>query len=314
MKISPLDRAMTSLDLTCLVGALLLLLCTTNLAGPRSSANYIITSETADAGGRRAVSATYTQDGSVGTIAGITAAVSPSETAKIGYIGQLYEIAGFVVSASPATVNEGERRQLDAWHLLDDASYLSIDPTQVSWSILDGPITSISTSGLATADIVYRNTAANVRGTYQGNLSPFVLTVLNTESDNFGSYAGDRIDDDWQVLYFGENNPNAGPNIDADGTGYGNLFKFIAGLNPLDGSRFVLSIQSISGQPTRRNLIFSPLSAGRTYTVKFAESLLTATWFALPQSTQSDNGPVRTVTDLDASRAPKFYRVEISKP
>lgn len=45
------------------------------------------------------------------------------------------------------------------------------------------------------------------------------LIVRNIAADDFGKYAGDGIDDDWQVLYFGENNADAAPEIDADGSG-----------------------------------------------------------------------------------------------
>ena len=69
-------------------------------AGPRTSANYTIASDTADAGGRRATSASYTNDGSAGLIAGVSTVASPSETAKHGYVAQLFEVGGFTVSAS----------------------------------------------------------------------------------------------------------------------------------------------------------------------------------------------------------------------
>ena len=76
-------------------------------AGPRTSANYTIATDAADAGGKRATSVSYTNDGSAGLLAGISTVAAPAETAKSGYIGQLYDIIGFVLSASPTTVNEG---------------------------------------------------------------------------------------------------------------------------------------------------------------------------------------------------------------
>ena len=101
-------------------------------AGPRTSANYTITTDAADAGGRRATSASYTNDGSAGLIAGISTVASPSETAKHGYIAQLYEVAGFTVSASPSTVNEGATRQVIGAHLLDDGTLLAINAASVA--------------------------------------------------------------------------------------------------------------------------------------------------------------------------------------
>jgi len=54
--------------------------------------------------------------------------------------------------------------------------------------------------------------------------------VFDTIPDNFRSYAGDGLLDGWQVQYFGQNNPKAGPSVDATGTGQTNLFKCVAGL------------------------------------------------------------------------------------
>ena len=84
---------------------------------------------------------------------------APAETAKSGYIGQLYEVAGLVVNATPVTtVNEGGTLQLSAAQLLDDATTLAVSGSSVAWSVASGPLTSISTTGLATASTVYQNT------------------------------------------------------------------------------------------------------------------------------------------------------------
>jgi hypothetical protein len=141
------------------------------------------------------------------------------------------------------------------------------------------------------------------------------LLVLNSNPDNFGTYAGDTIDDAWQVQFFGLDNPKAGPNADADGTGQTNLFKYVAGLSPIDhSSRFVVAIEPVSGQPGQMQVVFSPLVAGRTYTVVAKSSLADPSWVALAGPTQSDSGQQRTVTDLHFTGVRKFYRVDISKP
>ncbi len=297
---------------------LLLLFCLTNAqGGNRSSGSYSIPSEINDLAGGRATSANYTNIASVGPFGGITSVSSPAETNKSGYVGQLYDIIALSVTAPPSSnLNETGNRQLVAAPLADDNTTLAaLNPSTVSWSIVNGPIASISSSGLATAGNVYQDTTATVAGAANSLSGQLSLTILNVNNDDFGSYANDGIDDAWQVQYFGQPpNPLAGPNADADGTGQTNLFKFIAGLNPLNGSRFLLNIQPVPGQASQKNLIFSPLVAGRTYTAQSAPSLVTPSWSVLPQSTQNDNGTVRTVTDLSASPAPKFYRVQISKP
>ena len=293
-------------------------------AGARSSTNYSITSDTADAGGKRATSANYTNDGSAGLIAGVSTVASPAEVVKSGYIGQLYDITGFVLSASPTTINEGGTLQLSGGQLLDDATTLALPAASVAWSVAGGPLTGINASGLATAGIVYQNTAATAQGIYSGSTSTLALTVVNVNTDDLVGYAGDGIDDAWQVQYFGQPpNANAAPNVDFDHTGQTNLFKYIAGLNPLDpNSRFALTIAQTPdpahpGQflPGQKNLIFNPRFAGRTYTVFSKTDLATGSFVPLANpSAPGDNGPERTITDLSASGTRKFYRIEITKP
>jgi len=286
-------------------------------AGPRSSTNYAILTDATNIGGRRATSASYTNDGSAGGIAGISTVAAPAETVKHGYIGQLYEVTGLLLSAAPTTVNEDATRQLSAAHFLDDATTLAVNASSVVWSVASGPLASISATGLATAGTVYESTnatAQGILGTFTGTLQ---LSVLNVNIDDFHEYAADGIDDAWQVQYFGQPpNANAGSLVDFDRDGHANAFEYIAGLNPLDpNSRFILKIAPVPGQPGQKNLIFSPHFTDRTYVVKAKSNLLTlGGWGAISASAPSDNGTERTITDLNASGPAKFYHVEITKP
>ena len=284
-------------------------------AGERISANYSITADTADAGGLRATSANYTHVGSAPRVAGISAVAAPVETAKHGYLGQLFEIAGLLVNAAQPSVNEGASLQLGAWQLLDDATFLATDASAVTWGIVSGPITSVSAAGLVTAGLVYQNTSATVEGTFGGFNGSLNFTVLDSIPDNFGTYAGDGLGDDWQVQYFGlPPNANAAPARDPDGDGLSNLLEFTAGLVPTDpASTFHIRIAPVPGQPLQKRVIFSPRLDGRTYIVE-SLPMLGGAWQPLATSTQSDNGSERTVTDLDATGAKKFYRVEITRP
>ena len=63
-----------------------------------------------------------------------------------------------------------------------------------------------------------------------------------------------------------------------------------------------------------RKYIFSPVVAGRSYTVEHGDSLAAGLWGPLAGSTQSDDGPVRAVIDNGATGPKKFYRVEIENP
>ena len=305
------------------VAAFVLLALATSLhAGSRTSTNYSIITDTADAGGKRTTSASYTNDGSAGAVAVISTVAAPTETMKSGYAAQLTDVTGLLVNSGALSVNETGTLQLAAWQLLDDTSYLAVSANSVTWGLVSGPIASISGAGLASAGVVYQNTAATVQGSFGGFTGLLNLIVLDTIPDNFGSYAGDGLPDDWQVGFFGQNNPLAAPNADPTGSGQNNLFKYIAGLNPLDpNARFLVAIAPVPdpahpGQflPGQSNVIFSPRFSGRTYIVKYRTDLATGTWLTLSGTTQNDSVTQRTVTDLNASNPQKFYRIEITKP
>ena len=51
-------------------------------AGPRTSANYNVATDSADVGGKRATSAAYTNDGSAGGIAGLSTVRGEEQTAS----------------------------------------------------------------------------------------------------------------------------------------------------------------------------------------------------------------------------------------
>ena len=79
-------------------------------------------------------------------------------------------------------------------------------------------------------------------------------------------------------------------------------------------SRFVLRIDAVVGQPGQKNLIFSPRLVDRNYVVKAKLDLTSGSYAPLPNSSFSDNGQERTVTDFDGNVQQKFYTVEITKP
>lgn len=282
-------------------------------AGPRTSANYTVVTDTTGTGGGKSTSAAYSNTGAAGGIAGTSTVAAPAETAKAGFIAQLYETTGLALTAATPTVNEAATDQLAAWLALDDATFLAVPAANVAWSVTSGPLT-VSASGLATGGAVFQDTAATAQGIHLGYTASLDLTVVNSLPDNFGSYAADGLDDDWQNQYFGLNNPLAAPGVDADGDSHTNLFEFTAGLVPTNPqSRFALRNDPVAGQPTQKKIVFSPIVAGRTYTVEFRTSLTSGTWQPLTGTTQTDAGSERTVTET-TSATQKFYRVNVSKP
>jgi hypothetical protein len=282
---------------------------------PRNSTIYSVAAEAVDSGGRRTTSANYTHDGSVGLIAGVSSVSSPTETAKAGYVSQLYDVTGLMLTAFPSNVDETATRQLYVRQTLDDASYLDISASSVAWSVVTGPITGVSATGVAVAGMVYQDSAATVKGGFAGLSALLDLTVLNTLPDNYGSYAGDGLDDSWQFQYFGLNNPDASPLMDPDADGQDNSFEFLAGIVPTDpGSRFTLRVESVSGQSAQKRLVFSPRWVDRSYHVVTSATLEASSWAALTGGDVIDSGTERSVTDTSASTPAKFYRVEINKP
>ena len=143
--------------------ALFLALAAASHAGSRSSTNYSVVTDSTG-GGTRTTSTAYTNDGSAGGIVGISSVAVPAETMKHGYIAQLTEVTALQLAASPTTINEGTTRQLTATATLDDATTTALLATDVTWSVPGAPLTSISTSGLTTAGIVYQNTTATAQG------------------------------------------------------------------------------------------------------------------------------------------------------
>ena len=286
------------------------------IAAPRTSSDYAITTDTVDSAGQHTASAggLYGNDGSAGAVVGVSSV--PGEVTKHGFIGQLYELLGYGLLASNYYPAELGTTQLFPVRTADDGTNTVIPTTGFTFSVLSGPITNISATGLVTAGAVYQNTTAVVGATspaFVGQLT-LPLYVQDTLPDNFGSYAGDGIPDSWQFQYFGLNNPLAAPGADASGTGQTNLFKYTAGLNPLDpNSRFVLTIQS-GLTSTQRRLVFYPRLADRTYIIEFRSSLTTGQWDPLGATTFADQANIRTVTDPNAGVPARFYRVRITKP
>jgi hypothetical protein len=159
----------------------------------------------------------------------------------------------------------------------------------------------------------------------------YLGTVVNATDDTYsylyafitgssGLYAADGLDDAWQAQYFGQNNPQADPNADPDADGRTNLQEFIEGSVPTDpASRLTIQVLPVPGQPTQTRIVFSPIIAGRSYTVEYATAMGIATaspaWYALSGAAQSDAGSVRTVTDTTIHNSGScIYRVRSGKP
>ena len=286
---------------------LLLAFAATVHADLRTSMDYTVAADTTEAGGQRATSVSYTNHGSVGGIVGISTVAAPAETAKAGYMGQLYEVTGIELSAASLSVNETAPVQLSATQVLDDESILTVPATSVTWSVMAGPFSGINANGLATAGTVYGDTIATAQGMYAGDTDTLDFTVLDTIMDNFGSYASDGIDDDWQNDHFGLSNPLAAPLLDPDGDGDNNLYEYHARLLPNDPTSFLDITLTPAAAEGGALLTLSPGKAGVSYAVSYKDSLLDADWILLTTIGGSDG--MLGFTDEEASGLRKFYIV-----
>lgn len=322
------------------VALLLALLTTAAHAAPRTSASYSVAAETTVDQGKRAISASYTNDATVGGIAGVSAVAAPAETVKSGYIGQLYDVTGLTLTAASLTVNENATLQLGAWQALDDATFLAVPAIGVTWSVVSGPLASINASGLATAGIVYQNTAASAQGVYVGATSPpLALTVLNVNRDDFGLYASDGIDDQWQVGYFGLENPQGIAGANPDGDGLINLGEWGFGLNPTvgTGGAIIVSGGLLIQRGTPVTSVTNIVNGvdyravfgrrkdyqlfGLTYRVQFSDAALSVweTSTAIPTVIATNDAEIDAVTVpypffLTNGRKARFFRVTLTHP
>jgi len=72
---------------------------------------------------------------------------------------------------------------------------------------------------------------------------------------------------------------------------------------------FGVSLAPVAGQGGQFQLVFGPVQGGWTYTPEFCTDLAAGNWMRLTAFTQADAGTQRTITDLSASGARRFYRI-----
>lgn len=265
-----------------------------------------------DSGGKRVNSANYSIDGSIGSLGGSAAAASPQAVARYGYAGQLYDVQGLAIHASPATINETSTSRLSANAILDDSTLLSLSAADATWGVVSGPIASISATGLATASNVHQDTTATVHAGYQSASSTMVLTVLNTGNDDLGLYAHDGMDDAWQVRHFGMNNPAASPNANPDNDGADNLREYVADTNPTN-SKSIFQILDITNHSAFS--LFFQSSANRNYTLYVTTNLTSGAWTNISSQTGiPGSGTLDMLADPAPATARRSYRIGVRLP
>ena len=249
----------------------------------------------------------YQNVGTAGDTGGISGA--GIYLAKGGFTGQIYHDVALSISSPGYIVTEGSVHQLGAWLVCDDASTLPLPASSVQWQAASGPV-SIDAGGMLSTGPVYNDRFVIVAA-YQGDRrSAIHLIVKNGGSDDFGLYAADGIDDRWQVDHFGENNPDGASDRDPFGSGHSNLFKYMAGLDPLDPmSRFIVrtAYDPIQG---RMQLNMAPCFETRNYHIMVSEDL--KTWQPVTLEPLAAERNEKAFVDFQPKLRKRYYRVEIT--
>jgi hypothetical protein len=314
-----------------------LLLCGTFLppcaAQAATSENYALEPAALDNGGVGTSSANYRADASVAAGGAVS---SEQYSDRTGFAGQLDDAVAtsIVITAPLLEVEEGGTCQLGASLVYDDQTTSALPPASLTWSVLSGPISAISSAGLITGGPVYQNSPALVSAVFQGFSTTQEVSVNNTDGDNFGSYANDGLPDVWQVQYFGAPpNAKAAPLADPDGDGFTNLQAFAFGMNPMLGKpapvRWIGTMQVNPGVPTQLitnengTVAFLAVYARRkdyesmhlVYTVEFSGDLLTWVASTAPPTVLADDWRMQAVSVPDGFSAggkkARFFRVKV---
>jgi len=278
-----------------------------------NSSNYAINIQAINNGGGSSQSISYAMTSSVGGIAGLGTQINPETIARSGFQGQLYEISSVLVSAIPEEIYEGGISQLSAVVNLDDGSLFLPANNAVQWLWISGPVDPPSPTGEVAAQIVHTNMPATVGGAFAGISGEKILTIIDSDKDNFAEYSGDGIDDDWQVAYFGlPPNPDADPYSNPDSDPDDNLMEFLAGFDPTDPTQwFQLAITGKTDSVV--GLRLNKVLPGRIYTIQAGTDLDTfpQTIITFSPAYEEFNA---TVTDDNATEEKKFYRVDVTMP
>jgi len=204
--------------------------------------------------------------------------------------------------------------------------YLAMSSTNGNYAAawLDGTITGISNSaaviGTLTVTIPANATSLSsyaihfdhASGSPNG-LASFprhALTGLITLSSRTNSTYNDGIPDSWRLRYFGTvNNLLSVSNADADGAGFNNWYKYVAGLDPTDPkSKLTAGTDQSMAQSPQDSVIYWPSVAGKQYVIQRSSSLFPGTWSAL--STNTGTGGNMEIHDASGGNS-RFYRVSV---
>ena len=261
------------------------------------------------AGGSSRQTARYTLDDAIGGWT-LDSESGTGTWVKPDFCGSLVDPKALEITSPVTQLGEGQSVQLASRIRCDDGSYWS-DGVTAAWAVVSGPLLHTG-GGWVNAQPVYRSSNALVSASGAGLTGEASLLVLNTHLDNFGFYATDGVDDDWQVHYFGLDNPDGGRGADPDHDGQDNYYEFTAGTRPdSDSDAFELDLRRLAGAI---QVGFGPMTTGRTYRVERVTNLVTEVWAGVTNLQPVAPETMVYLTDTQMVDNLQFYRVQIDHP
>lgn len=282
-------------------------------AETRSSEDYSITMECVGLGGMRMTNdAMMVLDSGIGRLGRISSAVGDAYVCKSGYSGQLYDMQDLSLSVPDTHIAETETRLLVALAENDDSTVTRL--YRPDWSIDDGPVSSINSTGLLFAGAVYEDTPAQVGAEWDGLSATIGLMITETDPDNYGAYGYDGLEDDWQIQHFGIDNLKAKPGADPDGDLQNNRFEWFVHTAPTNAdSLFEVWIVGVPGASTQACVVCRPAFIDRQYVLQACSDLGEALFVDCPDTLTNTNGQERRITDLNIDDASRFYRIQVTE-
>jgi hypothetical protein len=268
-----------------------------------------LTTDVLDAAGGHATGGNVEMESSLGGF-GVLSTGAGAVTARAGFPGQLYDPATVAITPGEATLQENNVRLFTAEVVCDDATLLPA--SALVWSV-DNQYLSVSSAGEVSTGLVPEPFAATLTATAGSVSGTALLTITDSDPDNYRDYAGDGLPDAWQILHFGESNPGAAPAADPDADGQDNQTEYLAGTDPNDAASFLQLRFGPDPAPGAKSLLFTPFLPDRTYTLEWSATLA-APWTVLPDAPTPAAMPGEgEFTDTPAEPR-TYYRVRITVP
>lgn len=263
-----------------------------------------------NAGGSLTTGGAVEITGSLGGFGDVT--TGGDTTARGGFPGQIYDPLRVAITPGDAVLVENSAAAFTAEVICDDDSVLPA--TAVTWSV-DSFLLNVTMEGLVTAALLPQDFAGTLTAGAAGVTGTAALSVLDSDPDNYGSYAADGLPDAWQTLHFGYSNPDAAPTTDPDHDGQNNQTEWLAGTDPTDPNSLLhFAFDTNPSPPGIAALVFSPWLPDRTYILEWSATL-EAPWTTLPvQPTEAQVHGDGLLTDNFATESRKLYRLRITVP